>query len=249
MTSRESTQFLPLGGSADSRPTETVRLSERIFTWAFFLVQWPWLLKSLSGGSPAAKAELLAELGLAADALPNLGSWKADTGFLRLLVEEVKARHPQTVVEFGCGASSLILGRALALHGGGRLLSFDQHAGFVAATRRWLHDHGVDADVRVAPLAHPPAPWPAAWYDHEPLPDAIDLLVIDGPPWTLHPFVRGAAEVAFPHLAVGGRILLDDGARPGERIVMARWKKRWPNFRFELVHAGTKGTIVGERLY
>ncbi|WP_448585968.1 class I SAM-dependent methyltransferase [Thermaurantiacus sp.] len=249
MTSRETTPVLPLAGSADIRPPDTRPYRDRLFTWAFFLLQWPFLLRALSGGPPDLKAALLDDLGLPPGALPNLGSWKADAGFLALLAEEVRVRRPETVVEFGCGASSLVLGRALARNGRGTLLSFDQHAAFVAATRAWLGEYGIAADIRVAPLAPPPAPWPGAWYAHGPLPERIDLLVVDGPPWTVHPFVRGAAEVAFPNLAVGGRVVLDDGARPGERIVMARWQRRWPNFRFDRVRAGTKGTVVGERLY
>ena len=77
---------------------------------------------------------------------------------------------------------------------------------------------------------------------------SLDLLLIDGPPWTIHPYVRGAAETLFDRLPVGGVVMLDDGARPGERVVAQRWRKRWPNFRFDLVNRGTKGTLIGQRL-
>ena len=80
------------------------------------------------------------------------------------------------------------------------------------------------------------------------LPERIDLLIIDGPPWAIHPFVRGAAETLFDRIPVGGTVLLDDAARPGERVVARRWRKRWPGFRFELDTRGTKGTLVGVRL-
>src|SRR3546814_4870421 len=89
---------------------------------------------------------LLDELGLPHDALPHLGSWKADMGFLRHIVREIARLRPAHVVELGAGASTLIAARALALHGGGRLTSFDQHDGFVQATRNWLADHGLTAD-------------------------------------------------------------------------------------------------------
>ena len=36
------------------------------------------------------------------------------------------------------------------------------------------------------------------------LPDAIDLLIIDGPPWAIHPFMRGAAECLFDGIAPAG---------------------------------------------
>ena len=248
MTTRETTSYLTRASDhlwpADVRKS----LADTLFTIAWGAIQWPWLARSLSGGSPHHKATLLAEIGLPADALPNLGSWKADTGFLALIVEHIRAARPQTVVELGTGASSLVVARSLQLYGGGRLISCDQHADFVAATHAWLNEHGVDAEIRATPFRRAPAGWPGVWYDHGPLPDRIDLLLIDGPPWTIHPFVRGAAETLFDRLPVGGTIMLDDGARPGERVVASRWRKRWPDFDFELVNRGTKGTLIGTRL-
>jgi predicted O-methyltransferase YrrM len=244
MTSRDATPYLPLAGG-QAVPRTALETAQIIL---FGLIGWPWLARSLSGGSQAAKAALVARLGLAPDALPNLGSWKADTGFLTLLADHIERHRPETVVELGAGASSLVMARALRNAGRGRLISCDQHEGFVAATRAWLRDNGVDADLRATPLVPSPGDWPGIWYDHGPLPARIDLLVIDGPPWTIHPFVRGAAESLFDRLPVGGTVLLDDAARPGERVIARRWRQRWPDLDFRLVHAGTKGTLVGTRL-
>jgi hypothetical protein len=47
---------------------------------------------------------------------------------------------------------------------------------------------------------------------------------------------------------VGGTVMLDDAARPGERLVARRWRKRWPNFTFRLDKSGSKGTLIGTRL-
>ncbi|MBB5711486.1 class I SAM-dependent methyltransferase [Sphingomonas xinjiangensis] len=248
MTSRELTSFLPRADD-DVWPDGVRRTPAEIAQLIFFgLLNWPWLLRSLSGGSAEAKAALVERLGLAPDALPHLGSWKADTGFLTLLVDQIEAERPEIVVELGAGASSLVVARALQRNGGGRLISCDQHAGFVQATRQWLRDNGVDADLRATPFRRAPSGWPGIWYDHGNLPARIDLLIIDGPPWTIHPFVRGAAETLFDRLPVGGTVLLDDAARPGERVVAQRWRRRWPGIEFALVHAGTKGTLVGTRV-
>ncbi|MBA17808.1 MAG: hypothetical protein CMN73_15890 [Sphingomonas sp.] len=248
MTSREATQYLPRS-DAESWPEDVRRSPADIaHLIAFGAIGWPWLLRSLSGGSKAEKARLLDRLDLPADALPNLGSWKADTGFLHLIVDHIFEHRPENVVELGAGASSLIIARALQKAGNGLLTSCDQHADFVEATRKWLNENGVEADLKATPLGRPPGDWPGIWYDHGPLPSQIDLLVIDGPPWTIHPYVRGAAESLFDRIPVGGTILLDDGARPGERVIARRWRKRWPNFEFRLVHAGTKGTLIGTRL-
>lgn len=240
MTSREVTPFLPLGRS------EARGLTNWAVQIGFGAITWPWLLRSLWGGRRRDRAALLTRLGLPEAALPHLGSWKADVGFLTRLADHVAAAQPAVVVELGAGASTLILARALALNGGGRLVSYDQHAPFVAATRAWLAEQGVAAEVRHAPLSDPPAGWPGRWYALADVPERIDMLVIDGPPWTLHPLVRGGAEVLFDRIAPGGVVMLDDAARPGERIVARRWKRRWPGFDWRL-HPGIKGTLVGRR--
>ena len=49
------------------------------------------------------------------DALPNLGSWKADTYFLGHIVSAIEQLKPATVVELGCGASSLVMAEASEL--------------------------------------------------------------------------------------------------------------------------------------
>jgi len=242
MTSREKTGLLSLDDSAPARP-----LAERLFTVAWGSIQWPWLLRSLWGGRLAGKHALLDRLGLPHGALPHLGSWKADTAFLWRIVETIERLRPRQVVELGCGASTLVVAKALEGNGGGRLSSYDQHAGFVQATGEWLAGHGLSAHMGWAPLVEDPSPWSHCWYDLTALPREIDLLVIDGPPWALNPFIRGRAETLFDRIVPGGVVLLDDAARPGERVVAAHWRRDWPDFRFTLL-PGPKGTLLGERL-
>lgn len=243
MTSREQTGFLPLADECEpdnSAATWAHRL-------AFGAIGWPWLLRSLWGGRRAEKARLLGRVGLAEGALPHLGSWKADTFFLHRIVDAIEALRPAVVVELGAGASTLVCARAMQLHGGGHLVSYDQHGPFVQATAEWLASNGVSADLRHAPLDARVAGWPGRWYRLDNIPARIDLLIIDGPPWTEHPFVRGAAETLFDRLSPGAMVLLDDAARPGERIVARRWRRRWPDIGFALVHGGTKGTLIGHK--
>ena len=243
MTSREATQLLPLGDDTAFRRTAT--------DWALMLsvgsIQWPWLLKSLYGGRKADKSRLLDRVGLPHDALPNLGSWKADTNLLTQLVDIIETRQPQTVVELGAGASTLIVARALQLvGGGGRLISFDQHADFVLLTRQWLSEHGQYVDMRHAPIDSSTGRWRDLWYDLTAVPETIDMLIIDGPPWAMNPLGRGKAQSLFNRLSKGGVIILDDAARPGERIVARQWRRNWPDFDWTFIPA-IKGTLIGIR--
>lgn len=248
MTSREATGLLPRNMLEEANPIPRA-VTDWLHVLAFGAIGWPWLLRSLSGGRRKDKLALLDRLGLPHDALPNLGSWKADTALLSHIVDAVEATQPQHVVELGSGASSLVTARALLLYGGGTLHSYDQHGDFVGATMDWLGEHGLSAQMHHAPLVPAPEGWPGYWYQLTAVPDSIDMLIIDGPPWSVHPYVRGAAEILFDRIAIGGLILLDDAARPGERVVARRWRRNWPNFRFDLLRSGTKGTLVGRRLY
>lgn len=244
MTTRYTTRLLPRDSDAG---TPHARLSDRLMVTAYGAIQWPWLLRSLSGGRRADKLALLDRVGLPHDALPNLGSWKADTMLLTHIVDAIAEVRPAQVVELGCGATTLIAAQALRNLGGGTLTSFDQHADFAEATGRWVAEYGLSADMRHAPLGPAPAGWGGHWYQLTDVPEQIDLLVIDGPPWAVHPHVRGSAESLFDRIPVGGRVLLDDAARPGERVVAQRWRKRWPGFEFRLDRRGTKGTLIGTR--
>lgn len=246
MTSRDTTGLLALPD--DAVENSAAPLSDTAMRLLFGAIGWPWLLYSLWGGTKASKRRLLKRVGLAEDALPNLGSWKADTGFLHRIVDAVEELRPQVVVELGAGASTLVCAKALQRHGGGKLVSFDQHRDFVEATRRWVAEEGAAVDLRWAPLVPDATEWPGRWYELADVPDRIDLIIIDGPPWAVHPFVRGAAESLFDRLTPGGMVLLDDAARPGERIVARRWRRNWPQMRFERLGGSTKGTLVGRKL-
>lgn len=245
MTSRHTTGLLSLRERNDDEPQSN--WSDVLFRVAFGAIGWPWLLYSLWGGTKRSKRELLQRVSLDKDALPNLGSWKADTGFLHRIVDAVEELQPRVVVELGAGATTLVCAKAMEINGKGRLISFDQHDDFVTATGEWLSAEGVDAQIRCAPLTATVGDWPGRWYALGNLPEQIDLIIIDGPPWAVHPFVRGAAECLFDRLVPGGMVLLDDAARPGERIVASRWRRNWPEITFERSSGSTKGTLIGRK--
>lgn len=141
-----------------------------MFRTAFGLIQWPWLLKSLYGGTQQEKQSLLRRLGLSADALPNLGSWKADTYLLHRVVDVIEEARPAQVVELGSGATSLVIAKALAENGGGSLYSYDQHRPFLAEMDNWLAENGLAAHFSHAPLTQRDLRWPGVWYALSDLP-------------------------------------------------------------------------------
>lgn len=155
MTTKLHTSALSLKDDLNARSSA----SERLFQIAYGAIQWPWLVKSLHGGTKADKRRLLTRLSLEADALPHLGSWKADTYFLHRLVDIIEERSPAHVVELGSGASSLVIAKALLDNGGGHLTSYDQHLPFVEQMTQWLVEHQLTASFRHAPLTQRDPRW------------------------------------------------------------------------------------------
>lgn len=200
-------------------------------------------------GDAAARVRLGALVGLAPSDFPMTDGWAGTFPFLEFLAETVAARQPATVVEYGSGVSTLVIAAALKRLGGSRrFVSYDHHAGFAEQTRRRLAELGLSADVRAVPLTDSAAQgYPGKFYASADLPGEIDLLVIDGPPAWLTAGTRGAAApVAFPMLAAGGLVVLDDADRDGERENARRWATDWPgiDWRFD---ARGKGLLVGTR--
>lgn len=205
--------------------------------------------RRINGRREAMMGALVARLGWTRAHLPATDGWAGTPGLLLTLVDEVEARRPRLVVEFGSGLSTLVLARALALHvPEARLVSFDHDVGFAGITRRRLAALGLAAEVRHAPLADASALGvEGQWYDHGPLPQGIELLLIDGPPAWLNEGARAAAgPAAFPHLAPGGVVLLDDADRPGERANARAWAAAFPGISWQRI-GRAKGILRGIR--
>lgn len=173
-------------------------------------------------------------------AMPSSGGWALDpTGVLTLL-EVVRQRRPQLVVELGSGTSTLWLGYVLQQMGSGRVVAIDHEDRFAELTRANVAAHGLEdvVDVRIAALTDAGLPpHETHWYDHAAMADLqdIDLLVVDGPPKATGPMARyPAVPKLVGQLRDHAVVALDDATRPDEREVWHRWCKEvsgleeWP---------------------
>lgn len=171
------------------------------------------------------------------EATPVLDGWAMDPLAVLGLVQLVMERKPARIVELGSGASTLWLALALRKLGQGHLVSFDHLEAFGNRTRRQLALHGVAAQaevrvVKLVPVDHEGHALP--WYD---LGDgqgleAIDLLIVDGPPGSVGPGARFPAMPAFAsRLSDGARIVVDDANRADEIDMMRRWCELYPQLQ------------------
>lgn len=181
---------------------------------------------------PEAYRELCDRLGFDRG-IPFTEKWSAGADFLQILVDQVHERQPARILECSSGLTTLFMARACQLVGAGRVTSLENGARFAQATRMALESYGLDAwaEVMDAPLIDTPLGkqcW--QWYDLAALKaDAVDMLVIDGPPGFLQPMSRYPALPRLAgHLAPGAVILLDDAARPDEQTTVARWIVEYP---------------------
>jgi predicted O-methyltransferase YrrM len=160
--------------------------------------------------------------------MPSTGHWALNPTDLLALLHLVERRRPALVVELGSGTSTVWLAYALERLGG-RIVSLDHEPAYAEQTRIMLRAHRLEsvADVRDAPLRQISVRDDAFdWYDAGALADvdAIDLLVVDGPPGSIGPLSRyPALSVLAPKLAPGATVVLDDLSRADEQETLRRW--------------------------
>lgn len=146
-------------------------------------------------------------------------------------------RAPEQLVECGSGVSTVVLARLLAQRGTGRLTALEHDPGWAARVEELLDAEGLGDVARVvlAPLDAD------GWYDAAgvaQLPQAIDLLVVDGPPADRAEIAQArhpALAAVGPRLAADALVILDDIGRAGEQQVLARWENEtdWAFDRLE----------------
>jgi predicted O-methyltransferase YrrM len=154
--------------------------------------------------------------------------WSLGEGAFEAIRADLLAIGARRVVEFGSGTSTARIAHDLP---DVALFSVDSDAAFFEQTRALLAAHGLEARVE---LVERPLAW--QWHGGAPylgfragaLPDAIDAVLIDGPPHWTRRGREACLYSVFDRLRVGGRVYLDDFARAGERRTVRNWLLAYP---------------------
>jgi len=166
-------------------------------------------------------------------ALPlNVDGWALAAETCERIVHEITTGRPSLIVECGSGTSTLLMATRLKTFGiDGRVVAIDHDATYAEKTRDLLRRNSVDdvATVVTAPItSHTVRGDSTPWYDFDPeqhLDQDIDLLLVDGPPSQLGSMMRyPALPILQNHLTPESLILLDDGHREDEQLVVDVWK-------------------------
>jgi predicted O-methyltransferase YrrM len=148
------------------------------------------------------------------------------------------------ILECGSGVSTVLLARLLRERGRGVLTSLEHDAHWAALIQEHLQREHL---TQISRVLHSPLRGNPPWYRLGQMPDAIDLLIVDGPPAfdPGHGARRTPALVRFDDKLVdGATVILDDIDRPGEQQVIATWETS-TNWRFQLNLAA--GVAIGRR--
>ena len=180
--------------------------------------------------------------------LPAMRGWAASPDFLLTIFRHARVHKPAVIVECSSGSSTVVLARAAELNGGGKVYSLDHEPVFAEKTRQELERCGLShrATVIDAPLVkHRIAGKDWVWYDVSGLPDiGVDLMVVDGPPFTVGELARyPAGPVIFPRLRPGAAVYLDDADRESEIEIVKRWAYEFPDFQTSIEYC-EKGCSV-----
>jgi predicted O-methyltransferase YrrM len=157
--------------------------------------------------------------------LKSLRHWAISPDAIALILADLQERTRPSIVEFGCGQSTVIFASWVKQRGG-QLTTYEHDPQYADVIRKQLDALGLTAhvDLRVVPLIDPPqiAGLPASRSYQLPADqERFDIALVDGPPYWC-----GEAGRYYPlqwsvdRLNPGGAAYLDDAARiPEQRIV------------------------------
>lgn len=174
--------------------------------------------------------------------LPPLRGWATSPDVLLHLHEHVMAARPRLIVEFGSGASSLVIADALRQNGFGKLVSLDHSEHYGGMTRESLRREYLDqwVDLRIGELE----PWTGQhlgrqegqedealhWYPVRLLEglEGIDMVLVDGPPGATCQYARYPALPALvERLSAKATVWMDDTIRQDEKDICEDWAQRY----------------------
>lgn len=174
-----------------------------------------------------------ATTGPGAAVTPLNPGWQLSAQGMHEVIRHVLSDKPKVIVECGSGASTMWIGRALRQVGGGRLISLESSADWVAMVSGLLQEEGLSSvEVRHAPLEPVQVSGrEQPWYATSALTGVaeIDLLLVDGPPGRTSKHARYPALPALlDRLRPGATVMLDDCHRREEKQTLRRWLAEVP---------------------
>lgn len=176
--------------------------------------------------------------------LPPLRGWATSPDVLLRLHTHIMKVQPKVVVEFGSGASTLVIADAMRQNGFGQLISLEHSKHYGEHTLSSLEEEFLQpwVDLRIGDLEAwsgdhlntEEADKPSLWYPKSFLQDieCIEMVWVDGPPAATCQYARYPALPAlFERLSARAQVWMDDTIRQEEKDICQRWAE---DYGFEL---------------
>lgn len=166
--------------------------------------------------------------------LPPTRGWAGSPDFLLRIAEELLKRKPKQVLECSSGISTVVCARILQMNGIGHVYSLEHDPVYAQKTRALLAQHGLEdwATVVDAPLSA--SDGEQRWYTLSNLhqnANAIEVLIVDGPPATTSPLARyPAIPRLINRMAPAAVVIIDDADRPEEQVILKKWHSEFADF-------------------
>ncbi len=181
--------------------------------------------------------------------LPVLRGWAASPDFLNTLAKHTLTRKPTIALECSSGSSTIVLARCMQLlNEEGHVYSLEHSPEYAAQTRTELDRQGLStwATVIDAPLIEITQAGESLWYDTtkiENLVNSVELLCIDGPPYSTNHLARyPAVPQLYKLLKEKCTIFLDDADRADEKKAVEKWLNEFPDLKSEYLNC-EKGCV------
>ena len=179
----------------------------------------------------------------------KLGGWAISADALAIVARDIRKRRSPTVVEFGSGASTIVLAALLQAMGEGRLITIEHDFDYLKLVDRDLFTYGLKSfvDLRHLPMVSFSAAPPFAAchsYDLCQLDAEFDVALVDGPITAKFGAATRLAplEWCVSRLNPGGSIYLDDAERAEECQVVVALRALHPEIEVEFMDA-EKGLV------
>lgn len=166
--------------------------------------------------------------------LKPLRQWAISPDAIAVILADLQERTRPSIVEFGCGQSTVVFASWLRQRGG-RLTTYEHDPHYADVIHRQLDACGLSSHVtlRVVPLRDFDATGSLPSSKSYDLPndrDTFDVALVDGPPyWAGEAGRYHPLKWSVDRLNAGGSVYLDDAARPPEQRIVAALKTAVPS--------------------
>ena len=180
--------------------------------------------------------------------LPIMQDWTITSDYGHALIQEILAKSSGNVLDVGSGISTLLAGYAVEKRGNGNVIALEHEETYFIRNKKMIADHQLTNCVKIyhCPLKKYTIngeEW--LWYDISGVPawENIEVVSIDGPPGNIQKLSRyPALPILNTKICDTAVVLLDDGDRPDEKLIVEKWKQE---FSVQTqYHSNAKGLFI-----